>query len=96
MTILNKIISLIPNLPIWDIPLGFQFIEKREFESLLELVDSAIYKTRREQFSDTPSAFYKDLDLEKLYLLKWEVTHYYLQIEGTEQTNENNYEEEFN
>lgn len=40
--LLSQIQRLIRNLPTKDIPLGKKFVEERNFESLKELVDSAI------------------------------------------------------
>ncbi len=40
--LLRQIQMLITNLPPRDIPLGRKFVEERNFESLKELVDSAI------------------------------------------------------
>ena len=47
MTALERIQSLIYTLPEKDQKLANQFIEKRQFENLYELVSSDIYKARK-------------------------------------------------
>lgn len=75
-TTLDNIKELIPNLPKKDIDLGYGFLSTRNFESLQSLVDSALIKVRRSQASDTPREEYKDVDVEKLNILKAEVDAY--------------------
>ena len=75
-TTLDNIKELIPNLPKKDIDLGYRFLSTRNFESLQSLVDSALIKVRRSQTSDTPREEYKDVDVEKLNILKAEVDAY--------------------
>ena len=38
--------ALMCSLPERDLPLGYKFLNERDFDSLKELIDSAIYKVR--------------------------------------------------
>jgi hypothetical protein len=64
-----------------DITLGEQFIQSRDFESLKDLVDSAIFKTRKNIKSENPKQEYLDVDLTELSNLKAEVDVYLTQLE---------------
>lgn len=46
MAAVDRMRKLINNLPESDIPLGERFISERQFESLQELVDSAIFRVK--------------------------------------------------
>lgn len=81
-----RIRELIPALPAKDIALGYKFLDKRDFESLQELVDSAEYKVKKSLNSaNNPKPEYTSIDLEKLSSLKAEVMTYCLQLEIPEQ-----------
>lgn len=69
------------SLPERDIPLGHKFLEKRDFDQLKELVDSALYKVKRSIGSENPKEEYLRVDLEKLNELKAEVDMYVMQLE---------------
>ena len=73
--------ALMNSLPEKDIPLGYKFLNKRDFDSLKELVDSAIYKVKKSQKSDNPKEEYKKVNLEDLDVLKSEVDMYIIQLE---------------
>ena len=64
------------SLPERDIPLGNRFLSDRNFESLKELVDSAIYKIKKNLRTDNPREEYLKIDLEDLSKLKLEVDLY--------------------
>lgn len=99
--------ELLDNLPKSDQPLGEQFIQSRDFESLKDLVDSAIYKVRKhkarkdEEGGMPPKQEYLDVDLTELSNLKAEVDVYLTQLEiltnewGYEEIIEDDYEEEY-
>lgn len=70
--------KLLNSLPKSDITLGEQFIQSRDFESLKDLVDSAIFKTRKNIKSENPK---QDVDLTELSNLKAEVDVYLTQLE---------------
>ena len=73
--------SLTKYLPKRDIVLAQRFIDSRDFESLQELVDSAIIKARRSLKSDNPKKEYLSLDMDKLVKLKAEVDAYVEQLQ---------------
>ena len=72
---------LMCSLPERDIPLGHKFLNERNFDSLKELVDSAIYKVKRSLKSDNPKEEYLKVNLEDLNRLKSEVDMYIVQWE---------------
>lgn len=72
------------SLPERDIPLGNRFLSDRDFESLKELVDSAIYKIKKNLRTDNPREEYLKIDLEDLSKLKFEVDLYLSMIELSE------------
>ena len=72
---------LMCSLPERDIPLGHKFLNERNFDSLKELVDSAIYKVKRSLKSDNPKEEYLKVNLEDLSRLKSEVDMYIVQWE---------------
>ena len=72
------------SLPERDIPLGNRFLSDRNFESLKELVDSAIYKIKKNLRTDNPREEYLKIDLEDLSKLKLEVDLYLSTIELSE------------
>ena len=76
--------ALMCSLPERDIPLGHKFLNERNFDSLKELVDSAIYKVKRSLKSDNPKEEYLKVNLEDLSRLKSEVDMYIVQWEITE------------
>lgn len=76
--------KLLCHLPNSDQQLGEQFIQSRDFESLKELVDSAIFKIRRNLRSENPKQEYLDIDLTELSRLKSEVDVYLTQLQITE------------
>lgn len=78
---IDRIRSLIGVLPTKDIALGYKFLDSRDFESLKELVDSAIYKVRKNLKKDNPREDYLNISLEDLSRLKSEVDTYIVQIE---------------
>ena len=73
--------ALMGSLPERDIPLGHKFLNERNFDSLKELVDSAIYKVKRSLKSDNPKEEYLKVNLEDLNILKSEVDMYIVQLE---------------
>ena len=84
--------ALMCSLPERDIPLGHKFLNERNFDSLKELVDSAIYKVKRSLKSDNPKEEYLKVNLEDLSRLKSEVDMYIVQWEIPE---DDMYDEDF-
>lgn len=76
--------ALMCSLPERDIPLGHKFLNERDFNSLKELIDSAIYKVRKSLKSDNPKEEYLMVSLEDLSRLKSEVDMYIIQLEMPE------------
>lgn len=86
-SIIKRIESMINSLPSKDIKLANTFLKRRDFESLKELIDSAIYKVKKSQISETPKPEYNNIDLDKLSSLKSEVDMYIVQL-GVYEDNE--------
>ena len=84
--------ALMCSLPERDIPLGHKFLNERNFDSLKELVDSALYKVMRSLKSDNPKEEYLKVNLEDLNRLKSEVDMYIVQWEIPE---DDIYDEDF-
>lgn len=82
---IERMRKLLSSLPKSDITLGEQFIQSRDFESLKDLVDSAIYKVRKHKVRKDeevpPKQEYLDVDLTELSNLKAEVDVYLTQLE---------------
>ena len=78
---IERMRKLLSSLPKSDQSLGEQFIQSRDFESLKDLVDSAIYKTRKNIKSENPKQEYLEVDLTELSNLKAEVDVYLTQLE---------------
>lgn len=72
----QRIRVLIDSLPKKDIPLGHKFLNERNFCSLKELIDSAIYKIKKNLRTDNPKEEYLNINLEDLNRLKSEVDLY--------------------
>lgn len=97
---IERMRKLLNSLPKSDITLGEQFIQNRDFESLKDLVDSAIFKTRKNIKSENPKQEYLDVDLTELSNLKAEVDVYLTQLEvpsnkWEEDKKEEYYDEEY-
>ena len=84
--------ALMCSLPEKDIPLGYKFLNERDFDSLKELIDSAIYKMKKSLKSDNPREEYLKVNLEDLSRLKSEVDIYIIQLEIPE---DDMYDEDF-
>lgn len=81
MVTVEKIRGLIHHLPEGDDNLAVTFIDVRDFESLKELVDSAIIRTKRSVTSINPSEKYAKVDLDTLRELKASVDEYVDQLD---------------
>lgn len=77
----QRIKSLLDSLPKRDISIGDKFISIRDFESLKELVDSALYKTEKNILSEKPKKEYLEVDIDRLKSLKAEVDAYILLLD---------------
>lgn len=72
--ILNSIRKLIPKLPEKDISIANRYIEDRDFESLQDLVDSAIIRIKKDKRKDNPK--YSHIDLSSLDRLSVLISDY--------------------
>ena len=86
---LNNIKKFINSLPSKDVQIGFKFLEKRDFENLKDLVDSAIIRTKKNIKSEFPKQEYLNVDLERLNILKAEVDVYLMRLNLPEQNKYN-------
>lgn len=77
---IGRIKALMSSLPDKDIPLGYKFLEARDFEQLKELIDSALFKVKRNQRIENPKEEYMKISLEDLSMLKSEVDTYIVQL----------------
>lgn len=84
-------------LPKDDVNLANDFINSRDFESLQEIVDSAIIKVKRNLSSNNPKEKYINLDIDELTRLKAEVDAYVeqLQLPYHQEDEFEDYEEEY-
>ncbi len=81
MSTLSKIKSLIPSLPKKDVDIGFKLLEKRDFEALAELINSAIYLVKKSNKSDNPKEYYRNISIPDLNKLKSEVDLYNMALD---------------
>ena len=72
----DKIKSLIANLPLSDIKLGYKFLQERNFSELQLLVDSAIVIVKHNLSTSTPKEEYKKIKIEALEILSMTVSNY--------------------
>lgn len=78
---IERIQALMGALPGKDISLGHQFLHERDFDSLKELINSAIYKVRRNLKKEEPREEHSNVSLEDLSRLKSEVDTYMIREE---------------
>jgi hypothetical protein len=81
MSPLNKIKSLISELPDKDKALAEKFLQIRDFRSLWELVHSCLIRIKRNAEKEIPDPKYQTLDVDKLQTLEAEVSNYQSMIE---------------
>lgn len=67
---LNKIRRLSKSLPTKDSELAVKFIEGREFDKLLEIVESDIYLVQQNELLEQPKEKFANINLEELIELK--------------------------
>lgn len=72
----------IKHLPIKDSKLAKEFLEKREFNKLQELVDSALYKISKNLNSDNPKPEYKILNIDAIEELAVKIDSYITKVYG--------------
>lgn len=91
MNLLDKIKQGIEYLPEKDISIARQLLEERDFEELIFLVESSLYKINDNINSSHPKEEYLDIDLEKLEYLLDNLNDYYSEI--TDNSSVDNYSE---
>lgn len=72
----------IKHLPFKDKELAQKFIDKREFASLQELVDSALYKIDKNLKTDNPKEEYKIIDIDAIEELAVKIDEYIIKVYG--------------
>ena len=93
-TQIETIRRLIVYLPKRDIQLGYKFLNRRDFDSLKELIDSAIYKVEKNLASENPKDEYVNLDLDMMNELQQEVYLYAINLELPDNEDDyNNYDD---
>lgn len=93
MSPVEQMKKLMVSLPKKDIPLGYKFLENRDFQSLKELIDSALYKVKKSANSENPKPEYQDISIDNLDELKSVVDTYSLCI-FPEDSSEDCYEDD--
>lgn len=73
---LEQIKNLLDKLPIKDQKIAYKFVNNREFDKLLEIVDSDIYLVSQNLLKEVPKEEYKDIDLDSLHYLKASLMEY--------------------
>ena len=93
-TQIETIRRLIVYLPKRDIQLGYKFLNRRDFDSLKELIDSAIYKVEKNLASENSKDEYINLDLDMMNELQQEVYLYAINLELPDNEDDyNNYDD---
>ena len=93
-TQIETIRRLIVYLPKRDIQLGYKFLNRRDFDSLKELIDSAIYKVEKNLASENPKDEYINLDLDMMNELQQEVYLYAINLQLPDNEDDyNNYDD---
>lgn len=72
----------IKHLPFKDSKLAKEFLTKREFRKLQELVDSALYKITKNLNSENPKEEYKILNVDAIEELAVKIDDYILKVYG--------------
>lgn len=74
--LLDKIRRLSKSLPEDDIKFAEKYIESREFDKLLEIVESDIYMVQQNKLVEHPKEKFANINLEELLGLKSAVDEY--------------------
>lgn len=73
---LDKIRRLSKSLPEGDIKFAEKYIASREFDKLLEIVESDIYLVQQNESLEHPKEKFANIDLEELWELRVAVDEY--------------------
>jgi hypothetical protein len=82
---LEYIKSNIRHLPLKDQQFAKKYLDNRDFSSLQELVDSALYKITKNLNSDNPKEEYKILDVDSIEELSVKIDEYCMKVYGESQ-----------
>lgn len=85
MSYINEILTGIQNLPSKDINIAISYLNDRDFNSLYELVDSALFKVEKYKAEHPEGNKYDNIDTEGLSDLKSTLIDYIRLIEGIEE-----------
>lgn len=85
----DRMRKLVNSLPESDITVASMFIDTRDFESLNELVVSAIQKTKNSLRSENSKEEYLNADITDMNTLRAEVDVYLAQLEGLDRVGDN-------
>jgi hypothetical protein len=89
---LNKIKTLLKVLPTKEFNKAVEYINKRDFDSLSELINSTVILVEKHLYQENYKGSYSNLDIESLLFLKAEVDCYCMALDPT-YNNELNTEE---
>lgn len=85
MSYINEILTGIQNLPSKDVNIAIAYLNDRDFNSLYELVDSALFKVEKYKSEHPDGNKYDNIDTEGLSDLKITLIDYIRLIEGIEE-----------
>lgn len=85
MSYINEILTGIQNLPSKDVNIAIAYLNDRDFNSLYELVDSALFKVEKYKAEHPDGDKYDNIDTEGLSDLKITLIDYIRLIEGIEE-----------
>ena len=88
---LNKIRRLSKSLPEGDIKFAEKYIASREFDKLLEIVESDIYLVQKNELLEHPKEKFANIDLEELYDLKEAIDEYMSFLEVPDNSDDDNW-----
>jgi hypothetical protein len=74
--LIEKISAALHVLPKKDIEIAERLLKKRDFQSLLEIVDSDIYLVRKHQDDEVPKEEYANLKIEDIIDLRSDLSEY--------------------
>ena len=88
---LDKIRRLSKSLPEGDIKFAEKYIASREFDKLLEIVESDIYLVQQNESLEPPKEKFANIDLEELLELRDAVDEYMSFLEVPDNSNDDDW-----
>lgn len=89
--LLDKIRRLSKSLPESDIKFAGKYIESREFDKLLEIVESDIYMVQQNRLVEHPKEKFANINLEELLRLRDAVDEYMSFLEIPDSSDNDNW-----